>query len=198
MKDKKNLTVKFDAPFAFEGQSRESMDLNGLYGLTMQDMADAQNEAMRKGSGAGMTLPETSTAVLMALAAKATGEPIELFQMMPKKAGRAVKNEVQRFLMDEVTPEAMQVQLETPLKVGDKTVEMLDLSAIANMKTIQLMEAEERMASKGLVYSEPMTSYSFAVALAAVATGIPEGAILQASIRDGVAIKAAVTKDFFG
>lgn len=198
MKDKKNLTVKFDAPFAFEGQSRESMDLNGLYGLTMQDMADAQNKAMQKGSVAGMTLPETSTAVLMALAAKATGEPIELFQMMPKKAGRAVKNEIQRFLMDEATPEAMQVQLETPLKVGDKTVETLDMSAIANMKTIQLMEAEESMASKGLVYSEPMTSYSFAAVLAAVATGIPEGAILQASIRDGVAIKAAVTKDFFG
>lgn len=198
MKDKKNLTVKFDVPFAFEGQSEVSMDLNGLYGLTMQDMADAQNEAMRKGSVAGMTLPETSMAVLMALAAKATGEPIEMFQMMPKKAGRAVKNEVQRFLMDKAAPEAMQVQLETPLKVGDKTVETLDLSAIADMKTIQIMEAEERMASKGLVYSEPMASYSFAAALAAVATGIPEGAILQASIRDGVAIKAAVTKDFFG
>lgn len=198
MKDKKDLTVKFDAPIAFEGKSWEHMDLNGLYGLTMQDMADAQNEAMRQGSVAGMTLPETSTAVLMALAAKATGEPIEFFQMMPKKAGRAVKSEVQRFLMDTTTPEEMRVQLETPLKVGDKTVEMLDLSAIANMKTIQLMEAEERMAQKGLVYSEPMTSYSFAAALAAKATGFPEGAMLQAGIRDGVAIKAAVTKDFFG
>lgn len=198
MKDKKDLTVKFDAPIAFEGKSWEHMDLNGLYGLTMQDMADAQNEAIRQGSVAGMTLPETSTAVLMALAAKATGEPIEFFQMMPKKAGRAVKSEVQRFLMDATTPEAMRVQLETPLKVGDKTVETLDLSAIADMKTIQMMEVEERMAQKGLVYSEPMTSYSFAAALAAVATGIPEGTMLQAGIRDGVAIKAAVTKDFFG
>lgn len=198
MKEKKDLIVKFDAPIAFEGKSWEHMDLNGLYGLTMQDMADTQNEAMRQDSVAGTILPETSTASLMALAAKATGEPIELFQMMPKKAGRAVKSEVQRFLMDVTTPEAMRVQLETPLKVGDKTVETLDLSAIADMKTIQLMEAEERMAKKGLVYREPMASYSFAAALAALATGIPEGAILQASIRDGVAIKAAVTKDFFG
>ena len=198
MKEKKDLIVKFDAPIAFEGKSWEHMDLNGLYGLTMQDMADTQNEAMRQDSVAGTILPETSTASLMALAAKATGEPIELFQMMPKKAGRAVKSEVQRFLMDVTTPEAMRVQLETPLKVGDKTVETLDLSAIADMKTIQLMEAEERMAKKGLVYREPMASYSFAAALAALATGIPEGAILQAGIRDGVAIKAAVTKDFFG
>lgn len=198
MKDKKDLTVKFDAPIAFEGKSWEHIDLNGLYGLTMQDMADAQNEAMRQDSVAGTILPETSTAVLMALAAKATGEPIEFFQMMPKKAGRAVKSEVQRFLMDVATPEAMQVQLETPLKVGDKTVETLDLSAIADMKTIQLMEAEERMAKKGLVYREPMASYSFAAELAALATGFPEGTMLQAGIRDGVAIKAAVTKDFFG
>lgn len=198
MENKKNITVTLETPYTFEGETRETLDLNGLYTLTVQDMVDAQNDALRAGSVAGASTPETSTAVLMELAEKATGQPIEFFKMMPKKMGRAVKTAVQQFLMDVQAPEGMKVQLESALKNGSETVTVLDLDGIANMKTAQIIEAEERMAKRGLLYSEPMTSYYYAVVMAALATGIPESVLLGAGIRDGIKVKAVVAKDFFG
>ena len=85
---REELVVKLKAPYRFEGKDYDEIDLNGLEKLTIQDAVDIQLELMGGQEVAAMLVADATTVFAMALAAKATGKPIEFFKCTPIGAAK--------------------------------------------------------------------------------------------------------------
>lgn len=92
----KNLIIKFNKPYKFEGTEYTEVDLSGLEDLTVKDLAAADKQFYAQGNVAAST--ETSIAYACIVAAKAAGKPVEFFENLPVNEGIKVKMEVVGFL----------------------------------------------------------------------------------------------------
>lgn len=91
--------VPFKKPFAFEGETYESVDLSGLESLSAADMI-AVNKAIERG-GTVNVIPEMSLEYACLISARASGMPVEFFKALPPKEALKVKNRVTNFLYSE-------------------------------------------------------------------------------------------------
>lgn len=90
--DAKNRIVEFDKPYTYGGETVSVMDLSGVEELTSKDVSAAENEVLKTGVySANM---KNFFVYTCALAARATGKPIEFFTKMPLKDAAKVRSTV--------------------------------------------------------------------------------------------------------
>ena len=88
----KGYVVKFDKPYTYGGETVSVMDLSGVEELTSKDVSAAENEVLKTGVySANM---KNFFVYSCALAARATGKPIEFFTGMPLKDAAKVRSTV--------------------------------------------------------------------------------------------------------
>lgn len=96
--EENKLIVEFKKPFVFEGETYTELNLEGLEELTGADLAKIDRAVRKK--NADDLVPEMSLDYALALAARATGLPIEFFKALPLKDCRNVRNKVRSFLFN--------------------------------------------------------------------------------------------------
>lgn len=196
-KRREELVVKGKTPFTFEGKTYHELDLNGLEELTIQAAVDAQRELMGQQEEAAMLLAETTTAFSLALAAKATGKPIELFKLLPIGWAKRVVNAVRGYMNGEAA-EGHRMKLDTPYEYEGETYSEIDLSGVADLNAMHLSEAENRMTKAGFLVTENSFNFLYACIIGGMAVKKPEAFFLGLPLRELLKLKAAVNDaDFF-
>ena len=76
-----DYVIKLKKPYLFEGQEYAEIDLNGIKEMTIRDGIDAQKALFNGEEIAAVVMAEVSTSFARMLAAKATGLPIEFFEL---------------------------------------------------------------------------------------------------------------------
>lgn len=191
--------LQFQRPYNFEGKEYTGIDLSGLERLTVQDAIDAQRTLFAQQETATALITETTTAFARALAAKATGKPIEFFQQMPRGLGKLVSRAVRAHLNGEQETERHILRLEAPYFFQGKEYREVDLSGIADLSSMHDSAAENRMAREGFPIMETTFNYLYACVIASMATGLPEGFFTGLPLWETVKLKNAVNDaDFFG
>lgn len=193
---KKNI-IKLGKPYQFEKKEYEEIDLSGLDKLTIQDAISAQKQLFEEQEVAAAVLCETTTAFARAIAVKATGKPVEFFKMMPRGAGRAIRQAVIAHMNVDSKTEGHYITFEKPYTFKGEVYTGVDVSAIANMTTMNESEAENRLAREGFVITETSTNYLFACVLASMATGLPEEFFTGLPLKETLKLKNAVNDSGF-
>lgn len=190
--------IKLAKPYAFEGTEYGEIEMSGLDKLTVQDAIDAQ--AALAGTAATVYVPETSTAYLMRLAAKAAEKPIEFFQLLPVQAARKVRAAVMSVLMAEAdTGSGMVMKLHKPYTYKGKTYTEVDMSGAAELTALDMATAENSLAAAGHVAVEAATDYLYCCIMAARASGMEEAFFTGLPINEATHIKTVLNSDrFFG
>lgn len=88
--------VTLKKPYVFEGKSYSAIDLSGLENIRAADMIAVNRLLNRKGNVD--FLQEMTLEYALNIAAKATGKPIEFFELLPPYAAMQIKNRVTGFL----------------------------------------------------------------------------------------------------
>lgn len=87
--------VKLIDPYQFEGQTVETIDLNGLFDLTGRDICQIDDQMLAKGySGQGLELTKQYA---LFVAAKINGQPWEYCDNMKARDVIRIKNIVSNF-----------------------------------------------------------------------------------------------------
>ena len=191
-----NMYVKFSRPVTWEGEQHEGIDLSGLAKMTVKDAIEVQKIGAKKDSTAVAVMPELSTLFMMLLASRAADMPIEFFQALPVRAAREVRKVVQSAIRlgneDEEAEEdnAAVMKLTKTYAWRDERYTEIDLSGLAKLNTMNVIEAEERLIKEGTPVAE--TSYLYAALLASMATGKPEEFFTGMPLSEAGNLKAAV------
>ena len=194
---REELVVKLKAPYRFEGKDYDEIDLNGLEKLTIQTAVDIQLELMSGQEVAAMLVTEATTAFALALAAKATGKPIELFKLLPMGWAKRVVNTVRGYMNGEAA-EGHRMKLDTPYEYEGETYSEIDLSGVADLNAMHLSEAENRMTKAGFLVTENSFNFLYACIIGGMAVKKPEAFFLGLPLRELLKLKAAVNDaDFF-
>lgn len=85
--------------YNFEGENISELDLSGLEDITADDMIRANR--VLSNSGTIAIVPETDLHYTLAIAASATGRPIEFLKMLKPKDAMKIKNRVTSFFFGE-------------------------------------------------------------------------------------------------
>ena len=93
------LTVTFNKPYRFEGDTYQSVDLSGIENIRAEDMSAADKYLTRSGNFSVM--PEMTLEYALFIASRATGKPVEFFRGLPPKDALKVKNRVTSFFYGE-------------------------------------------------------------------------------------------------
>lgn len=190
--------VELGKPFNFEGSEYTEIDLGGLDSLTIRDAVDAQKALFGQQEIASTLVCETTTSFATAIAAKASGLPIEFFKLMPRGAGMRVRRAVQNYINNKNKGEGAVLRLEKPYAFRGEMYEELDLSAIADLSTMAESAAENEMAREGIVITENSFNYLYACIIAAMATKKPKEFFTGLPLRELLKVKEAVNNaDFF-
>lgn len=200
LKSRIENTVVLDKPYKFEGTEYTEIDMSGLHKLTIQDAIDTQRELFGQQEVASSLLCETTTAFAMAIAAKATGLPVEFFKMMPRPAGRKVK----RMVQDHIRAEGEEGKarnvfwLKKPYVFREEQYEFFDLSNAGSMTMLQESAAENIMAREGFVITENTFNYLYACVVASMAVDKPKELFTGLPLCELLGLKEAVNSaDFF-
>lgn len=189
--------VALNKPYLFEGKEYTEINLGGLEGMTIQDAIDAQTELFGQQEVASSLLCETTSAFSMAIAAKATGLPIEFFKLMPIGAGRRVKRAVQTYI-GKTAQEGTVLRLKKPYSYKGTVYQEFDLSPVANMSMMQESAAENIMAREGIIITENTFNYLYACVIAAMALDQPKELFTGLPLAELLNLKEAVNNsDFF-
>lgn len=86
----------FKKPYAFEGETYESVDLSAIEDLCAADMIKAQNVLSRGGNVE--VIPEMSLQYACIIAANVAHKPVEFFTRLPAREAIRLKNLVTGFL----------------------------------------------------------------------------------------------------
>lgn len=192
----KNI-IKLGKPYQFEKKEYTELDLSGLDKLTIMDAVSAQKQLFDESEVAASILSETTTAFARAIAVKATGMPVEFFKMMPRGAGRAVRQAVLAHINVDSRTEGHYITFAKPYDFEGQVYTGVDLSAIANMTTMNESEAENRLAREGFVITENSSNYLYACVLASMATGLPEKFFTGLPLAETMKLKNAVNDSGF-
>lgn len=194
---REELVVKLKAPYRFEGKDYDEIDLNGLEKLTIQDAVDIQLELMGGQEVAAMLVADATTVFAMALAAKATGKPIEFFKCTPIGAAKKIVNTVKSWLNSGVAENHVMV-FDRPYVFQEKEYTQIDLSGVADLNAMHLSEAENRMTKAGFLVTENSFNFLYACIIGGMAVKKPEAFFLGLPLRELLKLKAAVNDaDFF-
>lgn len=189
--------VKLNKPYTFEGKEYAEIDLGGLESMTIQDAIDAQTDLFGQQEVASSLLCETTSAFAMAIAAKATGLPIEFFKLMPIGAGRRVKRAVQEH-MRKSGNEGTVMRLKAPYCFQGAVYQEFDFAPIADMNMMQENAAENIMAREGVIITENSFNYLYACAIASMALNVPKELFTGLPLSELLNLKEAVNNsDFF-
>lgn len=197
--DAETILVKLEKPYVFEGKEYGEIDLTGLHKLTIRDAIDAQRQLFGEQEVAAAVLCETTTAFARAIAARATGLPIEFFKLMPRGVMKRVAGAVRGHLNVDSSTVNHVMHLNQAHHYQGKTYQDIDLNGIADLNSLNESEAENRMAREGFVVTENSTNFLYACVVASMATGIPEEFFMGLPLYETLKLKNAVNDpDFFG
>ena len=94
--EEKEGVVVLSRPYKFEGKEYNEIDLSKVKDLKVKDAIDIQKQLYSEREVAAIVTSETTTAFARAVAAKATGKPIEFFKCAPHRVSRKVVGVVQQ------------------------------------------------------------------------------------------------------
>lgn len=202
-KNDSSKVVKFTKPYKFDDENYSELDLSGMDRLTVEDAILAVKKLTDNGELAAMVMPETATAYTDELAAKATGLPIEFFQLLPVGASKKVRQMVQSCFNSpiedgegESKPHVM--KLHKPATYKGETISEIDLSGVANLTALNIRQAENRMEEEGIHAVERTANYYYCCLIASMATGKDVKFFLDLPLTEAMPLKNAVNdKDFF-
>ena len=203
MEEKKEnrFLVQFAKPVEFEHTQYTELDLSGVETLTVADAERMVYEGVEAGDlRADDPLPEGRMGFMWRAAAWATGKPIEFFKLMPLPEARKVKAAVNR-VFGTKAPENGVMELEKPALYGGKTVEKLDFGGMETLPSMAEGEAENAARRAGYVTAGDggRFLYPYVIAMAAMATGMPEEFFRALPVAEAAKLKAAVNDPrFFG
>lgn len=89
------------------------------------------------------------------------------------------------------------IKLTKPFKFEDETYTEIDLSALEDLNTNQLAEAERRFERSGNVSTTKEFDINYACIVCSIATGRPVEFFLALPARDGIKIKNKVSAFFY-
>lgn len=198
MDEEMGAVLRLKKPYRFEGTEYSEIDLSGLDELTVKDAIDAQN-AMLSTEGRDLANAcETTTEFACAVAAKATGKPVEFFTLLPIGVSRRVMAAVIQGMNADIDEKSHVVRFEKPYVFENETFEQVDLSGIGDLTGLDEMRAEHRMARAGVQMAAPQFNYLYICCVAAMATGLKEEFFTGLPLREALRLKVAVNhKDFF-
>ena len=174
--------MKFNKPYRFEGQDYTEIDLSGLDKLTIQDAIDIQKELINHGETAAVLVCETTAAFTREAAAKATGMPIEFFQLVPRGISRQLFVEVMKRLSVDPPTENHVMKLKAPYLFEGKEYTEIDLNQIGELNSLSESMAENTL---------------YACCLASMATGLPEKFFTGLPIGEVLKLRSAVNDSDF-
>ena len=189
--------IKFSKPYKFEGNEYTEIDLSGLDKLTIKDAIDIQKQLTAKREVAATVLTETSTAFARMVIAKATGYPIEFFEVMPRSLSKQVQQAVMMYLNIDTQTENHVMTFDKPYSFEGKSYKDIDLSKIGDLTSLNESEAENRMAREGIISPDNTANYFYSCILASMATGQPEEFFTGLPFKEILKLKLAVNDSSF-
>lgn len=197
-KEEREGVIVLKTPYCFEGEEHTEIDLSGMKKLTVQDAIDAQKELFNEQEVAASILCETTTAFARKLAIKATGKPIEFFQLAPRRVSRLVTASVHGLInSDDSMIKDHVMRFNQPYNFKGKTYTEVDLNGIADLNSLNESEAENRIVRAGFMVTENTLNILFACVLASMATGLPEEFFTGLPVEETVKIRKAVNDSGF-
>lgn len=196
-------TVKLSKTYKFDDKEYTEIDLSGLEKLTVEDAVLAVKKLTADNEQAAMIMPELSTAYSDALAAKATGFPLEFFQLLPLGASKKVRQTVRDAITAADADEKEDTQkhvlyLHKPYTYGGETFTEIDLSGIGDLTGMNIRQAENRMTKEGIVAPDQNSNYYYCCLMASMATGKDVKFFLGLPLCEAVYLRNAVNdEDFF-
>lgn len=198
----KNI-VTLSKTYKFDDKEYNEINLSGLEKLTVEDAVIAIKKLTADNEQAAMVMPELSTAYSDALAAKATGLPIEFFQLLPmgasKKVRQAVRDAITAADVDEdETTKKHTMRLHKPYIYEGETFTEIDLSGVGELTGMNIRQAENRMMKEGIVAPDQSSNYYYCCLVASMATGKDVKFFLGLPLCEAVYLRNAVNdEDFF-
>lgn len=189
--------MKFKKPYRFEGQDYTEIDLSGLDNLTIQDAIQIQKDLMNQGETAAALVCETTAAFTREVAAKATGMPIEFFQLMPRGLSRQLFVEVIKHIGIDAPAENHVMKLKAPYVFEGQEYTEIDLNRIGELNSLSESAAENRIAQAGFAISDTSYNTLYACCLASMATGLPEKFFTGLPISEVLKLRSAVNDPDF-
>jgi len=189
--------ITFNKPYKFEGTEYTEIDLTGLDKLTIKDAIDIQKQLTDKREVAATVLTETSTAFARMVIAKATGYPIEFFEVMPRSLSKQVQHAVMTYLNIDTNTENHVMAFERPYSFEGKSYKDIDLTKIGDLTSLNESEAENRMTREGIVSPDNTANYFYSCILASMATGQPEEFFTGLPFKEILKLKLAVNDSSF-
>ena len=189
--------ITFNKPYKFEGTEYTEIDLSGLDKLTIKDAIDIQTQLIAKREVAATVLTETSTAFARMVIAKATGYPIEFFEVMPRSLSKQVQQAVMTYLNIDTQTENHVMTFDKPYSFEGKSYKDIDLSKIGDLTSLNESEAENRMAREGIISPDNTANYFYSCILASMATGQPEEFFTGLPFKEILRLKLAVNDPSF-
>lgn len=189
--------ITFNKPYKFEGTEYTEIDLSGLDKLTIKDAIDIQTQLITKREVAATVLTETSTAFARMVIAKATGYPIEFFEVMPRSQSKQVQQAVMMYLNIDTQTENHVMTFDKPYSFEGKSYKDIDLSKIGDLTSLNESEAENRMVREGIISPDNTANYFYSCILASMATGQPEEFFTGLPFKEILKLKLAVNDPSF-
>ena len=189
--------ITFNKPYKFEGTEYTEIDISGLDKLTIKDAIDIQKQLTAKREVAATVLTETSTAFARMVIAKATGYPIEFFEVMPRSLSKQVQQAVMMYLNVDTQTENHVMTFDKPYSFEGKSYKDIDLSKIGDLTSLNESEAENRMAREGIISPDNTANYFYSCILASMATGQPEEFFTGLPFKEILKLKLAVNDSSF-
>lgn len=195
--NKEKNVITFNKPYKFEGTEYTEIDLSGLDKLTIKDAIDIQNQLIAKREVAATVLTETSTAFARMVIAKATGYPIEFFELMPRTLSKQVRHAVMTYLNIDTKTENHVMAFEEPYSFEGKSYKDIDLTKVGDLTSLNESEAENRMTREGSISPDNTANYFYSCILASMATGQPEEFFTGLPFKEILKLKLAVNDPSF-
>lgn len=190
--------IKLKKPYIFEDEEYTSIDLSGLDSLTMQDAIDAQKEVIGTGDDKIILYaPEASQAFIDAVAARATGKPVEFFNAMPIALSAKVRTAVQTAFVADSEAKNGVVALDKSYTYDGETVSKIDLSGVEELTSIDISKAENEVLKTGIYSVDMKNFFAYSCALAARATGKPMEFFTGLPLHEAVKVRGAVNAASF-
>lgn len=190
--------VEFEKPYMFEGNEYNTVDVTGIRKMTVRDAIDIQKKAYDDGETAAFLVTEVTSVFSRMIAAKATGYPIEFFELMPRIKWKQVQAAVVRMIHSQKEMENGILEFDEPYTFDGEVNKDIDLSGLSNMTCMNESQAENRLVREGIMITEPTYNYLYACIMASMATGKPEKFFTGLPIVETLKLKAAVNNpDFF-
>ena len=140
---------------------------------------------------------EISQAFIDAVAARASGKPVEFFNGMPIALCAKVRTMVQTAFVADDEAKGGVVTLDKPYSYGGETVSKIDLSGVEELTSIDISKAENEVLKTGIYSVDMKNFFAYSCARAARATGKPMNFFTGLPLHEAVKVRSAVNAASF-